>query len=95
MPVHVVGNLEVNHGGAMLEAVVARQGIARLPDFLVADALRAGRLLRLLTDFDLPPSGIHLVYPTATTPLPKLKVFVDEIGALLKARVSAVRSAAT
>jgi DNA-binding transcriptional LysR family regulator len=86
--VPVIGNLELNHGGAMREAVVAGAGIAKLPDFLVADALASGALVRLLDAFALPPSGVHLVYPSATTPLPKLEVFVREIGAALRGRLT-------
>jgi DNA-binding transcriptional LysR family regulator len=88
----VIGNIELNHGGAMREATLAGLGIARLPDFLVADALRAGQLVRVLDEYELPPTGIHLVYPSGAAPLPKLAVFVDEIGAALKSRLSALRS---
>jgi DNA-binding transcriptional LysR family regulator len=91
MSVPVIGCLEVNHGGAMREAAIAGLAIARLPDFLVADALRAGDLVRLLEEFELPPTGIHIVYPSGAAPLPKLEVFVAEIGAALKSRLATFR----
>lgn len=95
LTIPAIGTLEVNHGGAMREAVIAGIGIAKLPDFQVSDALRAGELVRLLDEFALPPAGVHLVYPTGATPLPKLDVFVTQIGAALKARLAAVQRAAT
>jgi DNA-binding transcriptional LysR family regulator len=85
--VPVIGNVEVNHGGAIREVALAGAGLVRLPDFLVADALRAGELVRVLDAFALPPTGIHLVYPNAATPLPKLEVFLEEMGAALRTRL--------
>ncbi len=91
--VPLVGNVEVNHGGAMREAVLAGVGIARLPDFLVADGLRTGKLVPLLEKFGLPPAGIHLVYPGGATPLPKVQAFVDEVGQALKSRLVGLQGA--
>ena len=91
MSIPVIGSLEVNHGGAMREAVLAGLGVAKLPDFTVADALRSGELVRLLEEFELPPTGIHIVYPSGAAPLPKLEVFVAEIGAALKSRLATLR----
>lgn len=90
--VPVIGSLEVNHGGAMCAAALAGIGVAKLPDFMVGDALRAGELVRLLEEFELPPTGIHIVYPSGATALPKLEVFVAEIGAALKSRLALGRS---
>jgi len=85
--VPVSGNALLNHGGAMLEMALAGVGIAMLPHFLVADALAAGKLVPLLDDFRHGMAGIHLVYPTASTGLPKSSVFVDHIGKALRARL--------
>ncbi len=87
----VIGNLAVNHGGAMRAAAVAGLGVAKLPDFMVGDALRGSELVRLLEEYELPPTGIHIVYPSGATALPKLEVFVAEIGAALKGRLAMFR----
>jgi DNA-binding transcriptional LysR family regulator len=91
--VPVVGNLEVNHGGAMREAAIAGLGVARLPHFLVADALASGVLVPLLADHRLPPAGVHLVYLQGAAPLPKVRSFVDVIGAALRERMRALNQA--
>jgi DNA-binding transcriptional LysR family regulator len=88
--VPVVGTFETNHGGAMREAAIAGLGIARLPHFLVADGLVSGALVALLSDFRLPPAGVHLVYPRGAAPLPKVKAFVETIGAALRDRLRAL-----
>lgn len=81
------GNFNINHGGGIREAVIAGVGIARLPEFLISDAIEDGHLVVLLEDFAIEPTGIHLVHPAGGRPLPKVEAFVNEIGAGLKARL--------
>lgn len=87
MTVPVVGNLTINHGGGLREAAIAGVGIARLPDFLVADAVDAGDLVELLPGFAVEPTGIHLVHVTRGRPLPKLEAFLTEVGGALRSRL--------
>lgn len=91
MTVPVVGNLTVNHGGGLCEAAIAGVGIARLPDFLVSDAIEAGDLIELLPDYAVEPTGIHLVHVSGGRPLPKVEAFVTEVGGALRARLKALR----
>lgn len=93
MTVPTVGNLMINHGGGLREAAIAGIGIARLPDFLIANELANGKLVRLLRSYEAEPTGIHLVYPAGGKPLPKVEVFVKEISAALKARLRSLRHA--
>jgi DNA-binding transcriptional LysR family regulator len=85
--VPVVGNLETNHGGAMREAALAGLGVARLPQFLVAEPIASGALVELLAEFRLAPFGVHLVYARGAAPLPKVKAFVETRGAALRERL--------
>lgn len=61
--VQVTGPLAADNGDAMLPALVAGLGIARLPEFIVADNLAAGRLIPILNDWAGPPIGLHIVTP--------------------------------
>jgi DNA-binding transcriptional LysR family regulator len=88
--VPVGGSLELNHGGAMLEMAIAGAGIVRLPQFLVAEALAAGTLVAILDEFQVPPSSINLLFPTAAAAQLKTKAFVDAIGGELRARIRAL-----
>lgn len=57
------GRLRANNADAMLAAVEAGLGVAMAPDFIVADALSAGRLVTILDDWLPSPVALHLVTP--------------------------------
>ena len=88
----VVGNLTINHGGGLREAALAGAGIARIPDFLVADAVASGELVEVLADFATEPTGIHLVHLAGGRPLPKVEAFVNEVGSALRSRLRSLRT---
>ncbi|MFC7052561.1 LysR family transcriptional regulator [Hansschlegelia quercus] len=74
----VWGNLQANNGDALVAAAVAGQGLIYQPTFIVADELRAGRLVAVSLDvapIELP--GIFAVYPGARRPPAKIRAFVD------------------
>lgn len=61
--VEVRGHLLSNSLDILLEAVIAGRGIALLPEWLVGAEIRAGRLRRLLENFDASPhQGDAVVY---------------------------------
>jgi DNA-binding transcriptional LysR family regulator len=62
-PVRVEGRFAANHFGLIKAAAIAGAGVARLPGYLVADAIESGQLVRLLSEFALPPTPLYLVYP--------------------------------
>ncbi|MEE9320511.1 MAG: LysR family transcriptional regulator [Granulosicoccus sp.] len=51
--VNVTGRYSVNHTEARLDAVLNNMGIACLPDFVVADALAAGQVQKILSQWEL------------------------------------------
>jgi DNA-binding transcriptional LysR family regulator len=57
------GPLRVNNGDAMMPALIAGTGLGILPEFILREALAAGRLERLLRDWSLPHGAIHWVTP--------------------------------
>jgi DNA-binding transcriptional LysR family regulator len=73
----VRGNAYVNSGE--LEQVLALEGvgIAMLPTFYVGDALREGKLVRLLEHVRLPEIGVYVVYADRRNLVPKLKALLD------------------
>jgi DNA-binding transcriptional LysR family regulator len=76
--VRVSGSLFANNGDALVAAAVAGQGVIYQPRFLVSDALRAGRLVRLALDHpttDLP--GVFALYPPDRRPPAKVRACID------------------
>jgi DNA-binding transcriptional LysR family regulator len=57
------GRLRANNADAMLAAVEAGLGVAMAPDFIVAGALAAGRLVTILDDWLPTPVALHLLTP--------------------------------
>src|SRR5256885_4016721 len=68
--------LTINTTPAVLAATLAGAGLAVLPDFLVTEDIKAGRLIRVLPLWTLPAGGIHAVYPAARFRPPKVTAFV-------------------
>lgn len=62
---------------AVREAVLADAGISVLPDYAIADDLAAGRLIKLLPQWQLPSGDIHVVFPSARFRPAKVRAFVD------------------
>ncbi len=61
--VEVHGPLRVNNGEVIRDAAIAGLGIARLPEFIVADALASGKLVEVLGEYVSPPLTLYAVYP--------------------------------
>ena len=60
-------------------------GVSILPDYLVTDDIREGRLVPLLAQYRLPEGGIYAVYPGRQPPA-KVRVFIDHLRARLLAQ---------
>ncbi len=57
------GPFRANNADALMPALLAGQGIAVQPDFVVAQALAEGRLEILLPGWKPPEIALHLVMP--------------------------------
>jgi LysR family transcriptional regulator, regulator for bpeEF and oprC len=69
--------LRVNNSFAVRDATIDGLGIAQLPS-LIADAdVHAGRLLRILPDWQPDPVPVHAVFPSARYLTPKVRAFID------------------
>jgi DNA-binding transcriptional LysR family regulator len=68
--------LTINTTPAVMAATLAGAGLSVLPDFLVMEDVKAGRLMHILPSWTLPAGGIHAVYPAARFRPPKVTAFV-------------------
>lgn len=75
--VGVAGTVRANNGAMLAALAISGAGIACEPDFIVAAAVRSGRLVRLLRGFTPPSIGIHATYPSRRHLSAKVRTFVD------------------
>jgi DNA-binding transcriptional LysR family regulator len=75
--------LTANTAHVVRAAVLAGAGIAILPEYAVADDVRAGRLLRVLPKWSVPSGGVHAVFPAARYRPQKVRVLVEALRAHL------------
>ncbi len=76
---------QANNVAAAHALVRSGAGISVLPDYLVADDVREGRLVVLLAQHHLPQCGIYAVYPGRQPPA-KVRAFIDFLHAWLAAK---------
>ncbi len=81
--VSVAGPLEADNGHAIIEAAAAGLGLALQPDWLAAEAIKEGRLVRVLDGWASPPQGLWALYPPERRHSPKVTRFVDHLAATL------------
>jgi DNA-binding transcriptional LysR family regulator len=75
--VRTQGWLTVNDGQSLLNACVSGLGIAYLPSFLYADALRQGLVEEAMPELPKETQGIYAVYPPGRYTQPKVRTFID------------------
>jgi DNA-binding transcriptional LysR family regulator len=74
--VRVAGRLRVDDVETRLRAVLDGRGIGQFLSYQVADALAAGRLVRLLRAFEPPAIPVHLLTKGRTNRAPKIDTFL-------------------
>lgn len=75
--VRISGNLRANNGDALCAATVGGQGLSYQPTFIVADDVRAGRLVIVPLDQPDRLSAVHAVYLPDRRPPAKVRAFID------------------
>ena len=74
------GRITANNGEAMRDMAMGGLGLALLPLFIVHDALRDGRLLRVLPELPQAPLPISMVWPPIR-PMPrKTRALIDHMA---------------
>ena len=76
--------LAANNLSVLRDAARAGLGVARLPDYLYAADLAAGRLVRLLPGWSTGRRKVHLTWPASSGLAPAHRAFVEFVAARLK-----------
>lgn len=75
----VSGRLRFSNAEACLQAAEDGLGLACLPAFVAGEAIRAGRVVRLLPDYETAPYDIFLLYPHSRHLAAKVRLLVDAL----------------
>ncbi len=75
--IRAVGRLTVNNGGSLLRAAESGLGIARVPCFIIEDAIAKGRVIPILENLPEQRISIHAIYPAGKFIQPTLRAFID------------------
>ena len=76
------GVVALNDGEAYLEAGLAGLGIVQAATFMVKDAIVSGTLTRVLSDWQIDPLPVWIMYPQNRHLSAKVRVFVEWIADL-------------
>lgn len=74
-----------NHSGAALDLVEDGHGVALLADWLVDDAIRAGRLVQLLPTWTAPDAPVQALFGSARYVPRAARAFADAVADALRA----------
>ena len=88
VPIH--SRLTVTTADAAIAAALAGLGVTRVLSYQVADALRDGRLVRLLAAHEPPAVPVSLVYAGQGRLPKKARAFIDFAASLLRADMKAL-----
>jgi DNA-binding transcriptional LysR family regulator len=75
--VGVSGNLRGNNGDILSTAAIEGLGVILHPTFLVYEALREKKLVRILPDWEVDDLTVFAVYPNRKFLPPKVRSFID------------------
>ena len=78
------GPLFANNGDIAVPMLVAGGGIAVLPDFIAEREIASGALVRILTDWSMPQSFLHLLSPPSRLRPARVRALSDYLVEVLK-----------
>ncbi|MCU6455008.1 LysR family transcriptional regulator [Sphingomonas sp. A2-49] len=78
------GPLTANSGEALLPALVAGLGIARLPGFIVGPHLASGAVVEILRDWAPAPIGLHILTPPSPLRPARVEALIAFLSATLR-----------
>lgn len=86
LSVPVTGRLCFSSGEACLLAAEQGMGLAYVPSFIAGPSLRQGRVVAVLTDFEVSPMGVFVLYPPARYLALKVRALIDFLADQFPAR---------
>jgi DNA-binding transcriptional LysR family regulator len=76
--VRVGGSLRSNNGELLCDAALDGLGLIRISELEVLSDLKSGRLVQVLSDFEVPTNAaVWALYPSSKHVLPRMRVLLD------------------
>lgn len=75
--IHVSGNFKTDNVNALYDSALVGGGILRLSGFMLNKAIKAGKLVPLLTDYEPQPQWVNIVYPHRRFLPAKVRIFIE------------------
>lgn len=82
--IEVPVTLASDNSAVLLESALAGQGIVKLPDYVVANAIKEGKLKCVLSAFYPSKIPIYLIYAKKAKAFPSIQAFIEFIQSHLK-----------
>lgn len=77
LPIAISPRLVTNNADAAIQYAEAGGGVTRVLAYQAVEALRSGRLKRVLVSYEPPPLPIHIVFPSSRLLSAKVRAFID------------------
>jgi len=87
-PVH--SRMNANNGEALTEAAAQGMGLTCQPDFIIDEAVAAGRVVEILADFRMPELGIYAMLPGNRHVPYRVRVLMDFLADRVSVRTTSV-----
>ena len=73
------GRFRSNDWKALLHAAIEGFGVTLGPESILSAEIAAGRLVRVLPDYEGPARPMHVLHPAGRRPTVKLRSFIDAV----------------
>lgn len=77
--VELESQLRANNGDFLRDAAIASHGIAILPRFIVYNAIKDGRLIEVLPDYQWPALNAYAIYPSSKHVPGRVRALIDHL----------------
>lgn len=90
--VRVQPRLSVNNAAAAIDAALRGHGLIQARSYQVAEAVAAGRLVRLLPDWEEPAVPAHLLFPAERAAKGAVRALIDHLAPALRESLAEVET---
>lgn len=78
------GQFSANNGEFLMNMAIAGHGIVTMPTFICWQYLQTGRLVKILTDYQIPVLNLYAIYPQSHYLSSKARYFIDYMSKKIK-----------